>query len=348
MMSQKKSDRIPVGVAKSLPCIYAGIAALVVMAYQACQAFLPPVYPSAEALNGLGVIQHEMLAVRRVLVEPGMFAWLGAAVVCFLCACLMFRGKEVAKTRIWQASVIFLTVQLILQPVLRMLGYMLLPRVHIDMGGPPFIQGAYLVEQCMIAWLGCVLTRCLCARDRTTGQEATADKASFLSTTRGKVMVGGGVAMLLVLTGLAAAVMPYIGCTQYETQPTVSVASYNFTQYGVEYLIPGRLVGSAEAGVANGHGVSFFAYAPGEPGTPVSISWRYVTGEYQGKHEADSQDYMYTATLPEPERTASDRTLMIRFYPDGKVALRYAEKPDFSASENVSPVLSGVDWVVNQ
>ena len=192
------------------------------------------------------------------------------------------------------------------------------------------------------------MTRKRDALDGTTGRSNPSAWSLFLSTTRGKIVAAGSLVLLIFMTWLAAVVMPYMGRTKLESMPAVSVVPYNFTKYGIDYRIGERWGGSVQPGEANGHGVLLYAYVPGESGAPMIISWRYVTGEYQGKYQEGSQEYMYTVTLPEPSRKVSDNTLMIRFYPDGKVAVRYTDEPDYSDLENISPRLNKSDWETNQ
>jgi len=95
VMSQNQVKNTSTNAIRWLPYIYAGVAVLVVVAYQAYQAFLPPVYPSVDVVNKLASIDKEMLATRVVLVEPDMFAWMSTAVLCWLFTRIMFRNKAI-------------------------------------------------------------------------------------------------------------------------------------------------------------------------------------------------------------------------------------------------------------
>src|SRR5690606_29268223 len=96
------------------------------------------------------------------------------------------------------------------------------------------------------------------------------------------------VVVLLFVAVLIEALMPYLRAPKYETLPTASLVSYNFTQYGVEYLINDRWRDFVQGDVANGNNVILMSYVPGKPGAPIKISWRYVTGEYQDKYSEGS------------------------------------------------------------
>lgn len=125
---------------------------------------------------------------------------------------------------------------------------------------------------------------------------------------------------------------------------------YNFTPYAVGYQLGERTGGDLmayrkEGGGANGAG-SVCCYKPEYPGQPLIVRWNYYGGLYG---ETDRNVWHYEATLnPSFPKNEMPQTLTVRFYPGGRVAVRYTDQPESSDFGNVSPELSGSAWVQAQ
>jgi hypothetical protein len=150
--------------------------------------------------------------------------------------------------------------------------------------------------------------------------------------------------MLFGFPGQARHFMQLLSGETEEPDP-VTVYPYNFTGYGIEYVVSPGLLGYLPAGAADGRTVLKDAYvpAPQDKGA-VPVRWRYVTGEYADKPR---DHYDFGATLKLPARPSKDAVLTIRFYPGGGAAARYTTHPETAASGSVDTTLAGSGWVGN-
>ena len=125
--------------------------------------------------------------------------------------------------------------------------------------------------------------------------------------------------------------------------PLVNIKTYNFTPYGVAFLIGDAVQGSAHPNAATGSSSSITPLRRVPAGTPVDVRWRYTNGP----NATPRDDYPFRATLREPSRPYGDVSLTVRFFPEGKVAMRYTLKPEISDFENVPAALPGNGWESN-
>jgi len=137
----------------------------------------------------------------------------------------------------------------------------------------------------------------------------------------------------------------HVGDDRAEADP-VTVYPYNFTQQGVEYAIGAALLAYLPPGAADGHTVLKQGYVPPSNDAPLPVRWRYLNRDQAGAQQA--RDYPFSATLALPRRPSKDAVLVLRFYPDGKVAARYTTQPEVAQSGNVAQALPGDGWVSNR
>ncbi len=125
----------------------------------------------------------------------------------------------------------------------------------------------------------------------------------------------------------------------------ISVYPYNFTPYGIEYVISPGLLGYLPPGLADGKLMLKQGYVPAaaDKGS-VPVRWRYVKGEYAS---ASRDTYTFGASLALSSPSKGD-VLTLRFYPDGKAAARYTAHPEVGAAGNVDPALPGPGWKTNK
>ena len=126
----------------------------------------------------------------------------------------------------------------------------------------------------------------------------------------------------------------------------VSHVPYNFTPYTIEYRLGDTAGGQAllyrqSGGGANG-GTVICCYKAPRSAKTLEISWRYVTGPYEG---TPFEVYHYRVTIPHPIRVPNATALTVRFYDEGRVAVRFTPKPERSDFGNVSPDLPGTGWI---
>ncbi len=173
---------------------------------------------------------------------------------------------------------------------------------------------------------------------------------------RGVVKTGRSKLGRWVALGVAAVIAMVAGAYVYEgrsdmqnfqrsaLEGAVTVYAYNFTPYDIAYsTTPGRRWFS-DANDASGKNAYGFGYKPTSPEAPLDVSWRYNSGP----QATEDGNYPFHATFLQPKRPAGEVVLELRFYPDGKVAARYATTPLGLASGNVDPELPGNDWVSNR